>query len=149
MGMSYIHGDFMTHEINEHRFLLFHGSWNLASCNVFNFMGQEISRVTVFEIFMPHEIHFQGFSTFLMVTFHGKIMTSKPTMKIWISVFMGMKNRFMGFSEGFHGIFIVKWFIVKVEFELVLQNMPIVRPLGISNPFYGRSMDIFWSHTFS
>lgn len=25
MGMSYIHGDFMTHEINEHRFLLFHG----------------------------------------------------------------------------------------------------------------------------
>ena len=37
MVMSYIHGDFMTHEINEHRFL--------TSCNVFNFMGHEISKV--------------------------------------------------------------------------------------------------------
>ena len=108
----------MTHEINEHRFLLFRGSWILTSCKVFNFMGHEISKVAVFEIFMIHEIHFQGFFKFLMVhknhllTFHVKIMTSKPTMKIWISVFMGIKYRFMGFSKGCHGVFIIKWFIV-------------------------------------
>jgi len=78
-------------------------------------MGHEISSVAVFEIVMTHEIHFQGFFKFVMVheshflTFHRKIMTSKPTMKIRISVFtMGMKNRFMGFSNGFHGIFIFK-----------------------------------------
>ena len=93
-----------------------HEIWQIVMS--FTFMGREISRGAVLEIFMTHEIHFQGFFKFVMnhenhfLTFHGKIMMSKPTMKIWISVFIGMKNRFMGFSNGFHGIFIFKWFIV-------------------------------------
>jgi len=41
-------------------------------------------------------------------------MTSKHTMKSRISVFMAIKDKLMGFSCGFYGIFIFKQLVVYV-----------------------------------
>ena len=40
--------------------------------------------------------------------FHGNFMVQMYAMKPEISVFMAIKNAFMGFSRHFHGIFMKK-----------------------------------------
>ena len=50
-------------------------------------------------------------------------MTSKHTMKSRISVFMAIKDKLMGFSCGFYGIFIFKQLVVSLLY-LELREAP-------------------------
>ena len=63
------------------------------------------------------------FSTFVnfswpMKTTPPNFMVQMDAMKPEISVFMAIKNAFIGFSRHFHGIFMKKKFIVYPKLEL-------------------------------
>ena len=63
-----------------------------------NFMPHEIFHGHDFFFFMGHELY--------QFKFYGKFMGLKKTMKMKISIFMTMKNGFMGISQFFNGFFI-------------------------------------------
>ena len=64
------------------------------------------------EIFHGHRMFLHGYDFFFMghelyqFKFYGKFMGLKKTMKMKISIFMTMKNGFMGISRFFNGFFI-------------------------------------------
>ena len=60
---------------------------------------------TPHEIFHGHDFFFMGHELY-QFQFYGKFMDLKKTMKMKISIFMTMKNAFMGISRFFNGFFI-------------------------------------------
>ena len=64
-------------------------------------------------------------------------MTSKHTMKSRISVFMAIKDKLMGFSRGFYGIFIFKQLVVSP-----LSHPIFAQPTWQHLPHFQFSLDI-------
>ena len=62
------------------------------------FMAIECFFMAMIFFFMGHELY--------QFKFYGKFMGLKKTMKMKISIFMTMKNGFMGISRFFNGFFI-------------------------------------------